>query len=150
VRGKDFARARERLGLTQAALAQRLGISAPTVSRIESGGEVPEKHALAMLALGVPDLPLPLRRPAPPGAPQAEEPACERVYEPEELDIVDVTDVARVLAVLVRVVRHRSQRAFEQEIDQCFERLQAPRPLPPPPLPSRGRGRFCHRCGTWC
>ena len=54
---KEFRLLRNRLGLTQVALADQLDISWITVSRLERGIRVPKLYALAIMALimAVPD-----------------------------------------------------------------------------------------------
>ncbi|HVG57676.1 MAG TPA: helix-turn-helix transcriptional regulator [Hyalangium sp.] len=49
--GKEFAAERVRRGYTQGTIAQLLGVSAPSVSRMESAQEVPAEHAQTLLNL---------------------------------------------------------------------------------------------------
>jgi DNA-binding XRE family transcriptional regulator len=52
-RGHRVAQARKRAGLTQPQLAEKVGISRPTVARIEAGGHAPSvKVALAIDHVG--------------------------------------------------------------------------------------------------
>ncbi len=53
--GRRVAEERQRIGLTQAALAERLGLASETVSRLERGAALPSVSRLARVAeaLGV-------------------------------------------------------------------------------------------------
>lgn len=53
--GQNIMRLRDRLGLTQAELARRLGVARPTVTQLESGVKGPSKKMLPRIAeeLGV-------------------------------------------------------------------------------------------------
>lgn len=50
----EYKSIRERLGLTQADLAIRLGVTSRTIINRESGGKITEEAALAVIALQIP------------------------------------------------------------------------------------------------
>ena len=122
--GEDYSaqikRLRARLGLTQAALAERLGVSFPTINRWENGKSRPSQLSWSQILK------------------LAGEEEADRVSEPEPppytakppvLDFTAGSDVVRVLAEGERL-SFSSADVAHGDAPQIRTRIRGPGPLP--------------------